>query len=125
MADSEPLWREQCEAARTIRERFGVEKALGYLLGEKFMNRLRAADREPALTEDFARLAADIHDIFSPGELSEYFAAPRRIGAAGHVLDHAGYEAFRAAGALGEEDMGSAAQDAIRFERMRRLVLGG
>ena len=28
------VWQEQCEATRTIRERFGVKSALDYLVGE-------------------------------------------------------------------------------------------
>ena len=35
------LWHDQCEAARGIKERFGSEKALGCLLGEKLLNFLR------------------------------------------------------------------------------------
>jgi hypothetical protein len=27
----------RCEAARGIRERFGADKAMGYLIGEKFL----------------------------------------------------------------------------------------
>jgi hypothetical protein len=117
------LWFQQCEAARTIKARFGSEKALGYLLGEKFLNFLRVAYRDPGLAVELPRFVEEVREVFSPGELRGYFSGPRRIGAAAHVLDDDGYEVLRSAGAL-EEDVVTAAGDAIQFERMRRLVLG-
>ena len=42
------IWIEQCEAARTIEDEFGTDKALAYLIGEKFLNFLEAADRHSA-----------------------------------------------------------------------------
>ena len=38
MIEFHKIWIEQCEAARDIREGFGLEKAIGYLIGEKFLN---------------------------------------------------------------------------------------
>ncbi len=38
---------EQCEAARDIREAFGVDKATGYLIGEKSLNFVQASDGHP------------------------------------------------------------------------------
>ncbi len=35
MIEFHKVWIEQCEAARDIREAFGLEKAIGYLVGEK------------------------------------------------------------------------------------------
>ena len=32
------IWIEQCEAARGIEDEFGTQKALEYLVGEKFLN---------------------------------------------------------------------------------------
>lgn len=116
-------WFRQCEAARSIRDRFGSSTALGYLLGEKFLNFLRAADRDPWLAELQPRFVEEIREIFSREELRQYFAGPRRIGAAAHVLDIDDYAAVRDAGAL-DESTTDDAQDAIGFQRMRRLVLG-
>ncbi len=39
------VWQEQCEATRTIRERFGVKSALDYLVGEKLLNFASEAER--------------------------------------------------------------------------------
>lgn len=38
------IWIEQCEAARDIRAAWGTKKALGYVIGEKFLNYIRASD---------------------------------------------------------------------------------
>jgi len=45
--DFHKIWQEQCAAARTVRERFGVENALDYLIGEKLLNFAKAADQAP------------------------------------------------------------------------------
>ena len=38
------IWIEQCEAAKGIESEFGTQKALSYLIGEKFINFLEAAE---------------------------------------------------------------------------------
>ena len=40
------IWIEQCDAARGIRDDWGTRKALGYLVGEKRLNYIRAADSD-------------------------------------------------------------------------------
>ena len=47
MDDFHKIWQEQCEATRTIRERFGVENALDYLVGEKLLNFARGSRPGP------------------------------------------------------------------------------
>ncbi|MGH7354686.1 MAG: hypothetical protein ACRELS_08960 [Candidatus Rokuibacteriota bacterium] len=42
MREVHEIWIEQCEAAWDIREAFGLQKALGYLIGEKLLNLPRA-----------------------------------------------------------------------------------
>jgi len=46
---------EQCEAARDIREAFGVDKATGYLIGEKFLNFVQASDGHPEFAAELPR----------------------------------------------------------------------
>jgi len=38
------IWLEQCEAARQIEAEFGTQNALDYLIGEKFLKFLQAAE---------------------------------------------------------------------------------
>jgi hypothetical protein len=47
--DFHKIWQEQCEATRAIRERFGVENALNYLVGKKLVNFAKAADQDSVL----------------------------------------------------------------------------
>ena len=122
MSVNGPPWREQCDATRSIKEKFGSEKALGYLIGEKFLNYLRAADRAPALRDDLPRFVAEVREIFEIWELREYLSGVRRLGAAAHVLNEAQYEEMSAAGALGD-DVVHAAEDVILLERAKRLLL--
>ena len=48
--ESHKIWIEQCAATEPIRERFGLESALDYLIGEKVFSFATAAERDP----DFA-----------------------------------------------------------------------
>ncbi len=43
------IWIEKCDAARMIEDEFGTDKALRYLIGEKFLDYLEAAERLPRL----------------------------------------------------------------------------
>jgi hypothetical protein len=44
MDEFSDIWIEQCDAARDIRDAWGTQKALGYLIGEKLLNYLRVSD---------------------------------------------------------------------------------
>ena len=44
MDEYSDIWIAQCDAARDIRDAWGTNKALEYLIGEKFLNYLRASD---------------------------------------------------------------------------------
>ena len=118
------IWIEQCEAARGIRDDWGTRKALGYLVGEKLLNYIRAADSDPSWEANVPKCAAEIRQIFTDDELQAYFATTTRIGVAGHVCTEAQYETIREAGALGEAAV-TGATDALLFERARALLLGG
>ena len=41
------IWVEKCDAARMIADEFGTDKALKYLISEKFLDYLEAAERLP------------------------------------------------------------------------------
>src|SRR4051812_15998209 len=44
---------EQCEAARRIEDDFGTDKALDYLIAEKFLNSLEAAGADIGFRDEF------------------------------------------------------------------------
>jgi hypothetical protein len=118
------IWIEQCEAARGIRDQWGTRKALGYLVGEKLLNYIRAADSDPSWEANVPNFAAEIREIFMAEELQAYFATATRIGVTGHVCTEEQYETMRDAGAF-DEDVVTGAADALLFERARALLLGG
>ena len=59
------VWREQCEAAESIRLRHGVESAFDYAVGEKLLTFAEAAEEHPRIRAGIAavRLGAqtDVH----------------------------------------------------------------
>ena len=117
-----PIWREQCDAARSIKERFGTQKALGYLLGEKLLTFLRASKNQPDLAAELPGFVAEIRAIFEPFELHAYLTNVRRLGALGHVMGDEQFVEFREAGAVAE-DIVTAAEDVLYVERMKSLLL--
>jgi hypothetical protein len=116
------VWIQQCEAAEDIRARWGTQKALGHLIGEKLVEFLRAAETRPEWREQVPMYVAEIQQIFSPEELQRYFDNVRRIGPLGHVMTDERFEEFYAAGAV-EDNAVEGAEDVLRLERARRLLL--
>jgi len=72
------VWIEQCEAARGIEVEFGPQKALDYLIGEKFINFLEAADEDVGFRADLPAFVAAIKNLFEPWQLAEYLETARR-----------------------------------------------
>jgi hypothetical protein len=124
MDEFSDIWIEQCAAARDIREAWGTRKALGYLVGEKLLNYIRASDSDPSWAPKLPLFAAEIRRIFTTEELREYFATTTHVGPAAHVATEEQYQTMRDAGAF-DDDVVSGATDAILFERARLLLLSG
>lgn len=72
------VWREQCDAAREIREEFGVDRAISYLVGEKFINFLSEAETDKAFRAEIPAFVAEVQDIFDSSELAAYLEIARR-----------------------------------------------
>ena len=72
------IWTDQCEAARRIEGQFGPDRALEYLVGEKFLNFLEAADSDPDFRAEIPGFVAAIKDLFERWQLAEYLAKARR-----------------------------------------------
>jgi hypothetical protein len=66
------LWMEQCVAAERIRERFGLEKALDYLVREKLGYFIRGAQRDPEYAQELVPFVAALQRIFSKAEIDHY-----------------------------------------------------
>jgi len=124
MNEFSDIWIEQCAAAHDIRDAWGTTKALRYLIGEKFLNYLRASDTSSDWRGKVPLFTEEIKRIFTVEELKTYFATTTRVGSAAHVATDGEYEFMREAGMF-EDDVISGAADAILFERARALLLGG
>ena len=124
MDEDSDIWIEQCDAARDIRDAWGTNKALGYLIGEKFLNYLRASDSSSDWAEKIPLFAGEIKRIFTVDELHTYFATTTRVGSAAHVATEEDYKLMREAGMF-DDDVVTGAADAILFERARALLVDG
>ena len=69
--DFHKIWIDQCEAAEGIKERFGNESAIRYLIGEKFLNFLEETDRDPEFAEELPKFVAQVRQMFQPLEIFE------------------------------------------------------
>ncbi len=123
MIEFHKIWIEQCGAARGIKERFGTEKALGYLIGEKLLAFVRASNSRPEFAQELPSFVAEVKEILSPSEISVYLGSLKRVGAQGHVLTDEQYEFMRDAGAY-DENIVRGAEDVIIVGRIREMLLG-
>ncbi len=66
------IWIEQCEAARGIEDEHGTQQALEYLVGEKFINFIEAADDHASFRAEIPAFVAEIKSIFERWQLAQY-----------------------------------------------------
>ena len=74
------VWIEVCDAARMIEDQFGTDKALRYLISEKFLDYLEAAERLPDYRAELPAFVAEIKTIFEPWQLAECLETARQTG---------------------------------------------
>jgi hypothetical protein len=72
------IWIEQCEAARTIKVRYGLKAAFDYAVGEKLMNFADAAHEHPAFARELPRFVSEVRRMFSADEIRVHFARLER-----------------------------------------------
>lgn len=72
------IWIEQCEAAQTIKARFGLTAAFDYLVGEKLMSFASAASRHPDFARELPRFVSEVRRIFTPDEIGAQLAQIER-----------------------------------------------
>jgi len=71
------IWIEQCDAARQIEAEFGTQNALDYLIGEKFLNFLQAAEDDADFRAEIPAFVGGIKTIFETWQLAEYLGRAR------------------------------------------------
>jgi hypothetical protein len=115
-------WVEQCEAARRIEDEFGTQKALDYLVGEKFLDFLEAAEAQAESRADLPTFAAEVRAIFEPWQLAEYLETARHS----EPFDAGLYEGEppQVVEAERQADIRRCAADLLVVERARGWLLG-
>jgi hypothetical protein len=66
------IWIEQCEATQDIRAHFGLENALGYLIGEKLFTFLFVSEQDPTVAAEIPAFVEQIRRLFTPAEIRDY-----------------------------------------------------
>ena len=77
MTEYHKIWIEQYEAAKGIEDEFGTQNALDYLVGEKFLNFLEAAETDAEFRAEIPAFVAKIKEIFERWQLSQYLETAR------------------------------------------------
>lgn len=77
MAEQHKIWIEQFEAAENIEDDFGTQKALEYLVGEKFLNFLEAAETNADFRAEVPAFVAKITTLFEQWQLADYLESAR------------------------------------------------
>ena len=72
------IWIEQCEAAQTIKARFGLTAAFDYVVGEKLMNFASAASRHPDFARELPRFVSEVRRMFTADEIGAHLAQIER-----------------------------------------------
>lgn len=77
MAEQHKIWIEQFEAAKNIEDDFGTQKALEYLVGEKFLNFLEASETDADFRAEIPAFATKIKEFFEQWQLAQYLETAR------------------------------------------------
>jgi len=75
MSEFHKIWIDQCAAAEGIRERFGVNDALRYLVGEKLLRFMDVSHERPEFAAELQQFANRIRELFDTHEIVPFFAA--------------------------------------------------
>jgi hypothetical protein len=117
------IWIEQCEAAKGIRDRFGMKSALDYLIGEKLLHFVQAAEKHPEFAAELPTFLAEIERLFKPEEIGQYlddlertkYLAPQEPAIDLDELEEDEDEEWLENPIMGAEEL-------LRFSRIRQLL---
>ena len=107
------IWLEQCEAAETMRLRYGVESAFDYVVGEKLLDFAEAAADHSEFAQALPQFVSRVRGMFTLEEMAAHLARIKRRRGEMEVA------------ALDDEDPGFAddADDKATAERARQFDL--
>lgn len=117
------VWIDQCAAAEDIRESFGLENALDYLIGEKLFTFLMASEQDPEFAAEVPAFVDEIRRVFTAAEIGAYldhlertkFLAPLDPDLDIEDPDDAIDEPWHENPVMGAEEL-------LRFSRVRQLL---
>jgi DNA-binding SARP family transcriptional activator len=75
------IWIEQCEAAQTVKTRFGLKAAFDYIVGEKLLNFADAASTHSEFARELPRFVSEVRRMFTPDEIASHLAQIERAQA--------------------------------------------
>jgi hypothetical protein len=105
--------------AVVIEAEFGPEKTLSYLIGEKFLDFLDAADADPDFRAEIPAFVAEIKTIFERWQLAEYFERWQT-----EAFDPSIYEDDESAEFENKLDIRQIAARLLSAERAKEWLLG-
>ena len=68
------VWREQCEAAESIRLQYGIASAFDYVVGEKLLTFAEAAEDHPEFARALPQFVSELRRMFTPEEIDAHLA---------------------------------------------------
>jgi hypothetical protein len=110
------------QAAQGVEENYGREKAMGYLIGEKFLTFLEQAETDREWRQAIPAFVVEIKGIFETWQLADFLNTPRRLGALGHASTEEGHRLLRGEWTE-EERIGEDARNMMLLEWARELLL--
>ena len=124
MAEQHKIWIEQFEAAENIEDDFGTQKALEYLVGEKFLNFLEAAETDADFRAEVPAFVAKIKTVFEQWQLAAYLESARETKPIDPSLFE-GDDEFDAEEVedMGKDDIRQCTRDLLLVEQAREWLL--
>lgn len=113
------VWLEQGDAARAIEDEFGTDRALAYLIGEKFINFLSAAETDEGFRAEIPAFVAEIRTIFERWQLAAYLDTARQT----ERFDPSDYDDHEEAEIARRLELHESANDLLLVERARQWLV--
>jgi hypothetical protein len=113
------IYIKHCKAAREIEAEFGTQKALAYLIGEKFINYLEAAEEDAEFRAEIPEFVSEIRMIFELWQMAEYLEVARQTG----PFDPSVYDDAEEAEMERQSELRRSAAELLLVERAREWLL--
>ena len=123
--DFHKIWIDQCEATEGIRDHFGLENALDYLIGEKLFTFLTASEKDPLFAAEVPAFVDQIRRIFTPAEIRDYLDHLERskfLASPDADLDIDDFDDDEIEDEPWPENPVMGAEELLRFSRVRQLL---